>query len=39
MGGQGTDGRIILNWILKQTDGWAWTGLIWLRKGTNVRML
>jgi len=23
----------------KATDSWAWTGQIWLRKGTNVRML
>jgi hypothetical protein len=25
------DGRIILKWILKNSDGRAWTGLIWLR--------
>jgi hypothetical protein len=27
----GVGGRIILNWIFKQWDGEAWTGLIWLR--------
>ena len=28
------DGRIILRWIFRKWDGWAWTGLIWLRIGT-----
>jgi hypothetical protein len=28
------DGRIILRWILRQGDGRAWIGLIWLRTGT-----
>jgi len=26
--------RIILNWIVKNWDEEAWTGLIWLRIGT-----
>jgi len=30
----GTDGMIILRWIFRKWDGWAWTGLIWLRIGT-----
>jgi len=30
----GTDGRIILKWILKKWDWEAWTALIWLRIGT-----
>jgi hypothetical protein len=29
------DGRIILKFIFKKWDGRAWTGLIWLRIGTN----
>jgi hypothetical protein len=28
-------GRIILRWILERQDGVVWTGLIWLRIGTN----
>ena len=28
------DVRIILNWIFRKWDGGAWTGLIWLRIGT-----
>jgi hypothetical protein len=28
------NGKIILRWILRKCDGWAWTGLIWLRIGT-----
>jgi hypothetical protein len=29
-------GRIILRWIFRKWDGGAWTGLIWLRKGTGT---
>jgi len=28
------DGRIILKLILKEWNGDAWTGLLWLRTGT-----
>jgi hypothetical protein len=31
----GIDGRIILRWILRKWDEWAWTGSIWLRIGTD----
>jgi len=30
----GVDGRIILRWILRQSDVGAWTGSSWLRIGT-----
>jgi hypothetical protein len=30
----GVDGRIILRWIFRKWDGWAWTVSIWLRTGT-----
>jgi hypothetical protein len=29
--GHGLGGRIILKWILKDWNGEAWTGLVWLR--------
>jgi hypothetical protein len=28
-------GRIILRWVLERQDGVVWTGLMWLRIGTN----
>ena len=28
------NGRVILEWIFKRWNGEAWTGLIWLRRGT-----
>jgi len=27
----GVDGRIILRWIFGKWNGWAWTGLVWLK--------
>jgi hypothetical protein len=27
----GRDRIIILKWLLKEQDGWAWIGLIWIR--------
>jgi len=30
----GVDGRIILRWIFRKWDVWAWTGSILLRIGT-----
>jgi hypothetical protein len=33
----GIDERIILEWVLKEYDGWVWTGYIWLRIGTSGR--
>jgi hypothetical protein len=32
-------GGVILEWILKKSVGRAWTGLIWLRIGTRLRLL
>jgi len=34
----GVDGRIILGWIFRKRVG-AWTGLIWLRRGTGGGLL
>jgi hypothetical protein len=31
----GTDGKIILQWILGKYGGKVWTGCIWLRLGTS----
>jgi hypothetical protein len=33
----GLDRRIILKWVFKKWNVEAWTGLIWLRLGTDVR--
>jgi hypothetical protein len=33
----GADRRIVLLWIFKKRDREAWTGLIWLRRGTDGR--
>jgi len=30
----GIDGRIILRWMFRESDGEAWIRLIWLRIGT-----
>jgi hypothetical protein len=27
------DGSIMLNWVLKKENEWAWNGLIWFRIG------
>jgi hypothetical protein len=35
----GLDGRIILRWIFRKCNVGAWTGLIWLRRGTGSRRL
>jgi hypothetical protein len=39
LGYPGVDRRIVLKWIFKMWDGWAWTGLSWLRIGTGGRLL
>jgi hypothetical protein len=33
------DGRVILKRILKKLDEQAWTGFIWLGRGTGRRLL
>jgi hypothetical protein len=35
----GIDERIILQWILEKQGGKVWIGFIWLRIGTNSRLL
>jgi len=35
----GIDGGIILKYIFKKWDAWAWTGLIWFRIGRNGQLL
>ena len=35
LGDPGVDGRIVLRWIFKKWDVGVWTGLIWLRPGTD----
>jgi len=35
----GVDGRIILRWVVQEVGWGAWTGLIWLRRGTGGGLL
>ena len=35
----GVDGTVLLQFVFKKWDGEAWTGLIWLRKGTGAESL
>jgi len=37
--GVGTDGKIILAWILGTSSGKTWTRCAWLRTGTNDKPL
>jgi hypothetical protein len=39
LGDPAVDERIILKWIFKTWDWWAWTGLSWLRIGTGGGLL
>jgi hypothetical protein len=36
---QDVGGWIILGWILERSDGMMWTGLVWLRIGTDGELL
>ena len=31
----GVDGRTVLKWMFKEGDGETWSGLIWLRIGSD----
>jgi hypothetical protein len=33
------DERVIFKYVLKKWDAEAWTGLLWLKKGTGVGLL
>jgi len=35
----GVDERIMLRWIFREWDKGAWTGVIWLRTGTDGGLL
>jgi len=35
----GVDGRIILEWILREWGGVAWTGFVWPRMGASGGLL
>jgi hypothetical protein len=39
LGDSDVEGRIISKWIFKKWDRGAWTGLNWLRIGTEVGLL
>jgi hypothetical protein len=39
LGDLGVDERILLKWIFERWGGEAWTGLIWLRVGTDGGIL